>query len=339
MKRIIAASLMIVLAMLSAGCSRPVATSLPAAVDQHLEWIPRTAEGVIYVDLKSLRASALAKELEKDWGERMKPWREETDYRQFMEKAGFDIEKDLEQILVGMENGDHESMHSPTVIATGNFDEQKIISALDALREARREKGKPVFFSAAYGGKTISVTDDSAKAFYFADAHTVVFGKKAWVQSVIDGKTAGESVKHNEEVMALLQKLPFKNQCWMIANTTKLAERLSEELGAEGGFRGTRAMKSLQGVLFSAQVEEKAKLFGEALCDNEGNSRLLAEAAKGALATAKLAVSEDREAVDMLNRIKVELKGKSVEMRTDLDSAFFNKWLEKTKHRKAVAIR
>ena len=125
----------------------------------------------------------------------------------------------------------------------------------------------------------------------------------------------------------------------MIANTTKMAERISEELGAERGFQGTRAMKSLQGVLLSAQIEEQAKLYGEALCDNEENSRLLAQAAKGALATAKLSVSDDRDAVDMLNRIDVELKGKSVEMRADLDKAFFDKWLEKTKHGRAVAIR
>jgi hypothetical protein len=339
MKRIIAVLLVIGLAMFVAGCSRPAATSLPAAVDQRLEWIPKTAEGLVYLDLESLRASALAKELEEDWGERMRQWREDAEYRQFMEMTGFDIERDLQQILAGVENDEHESMGSPTVIATGNFDEQKIISALDSLRDVRHEHKRPAFFSETYGGKTIYVSDDSAKALYFVDAHTVLFGKKAWVQSVIDGKTAGESVKQNEAMMALLQQAPFKNQCWMVANTTKMAERISEELGPEGGFKGTRAMKSLQGVLFSAQIEAQAKLYGKALCDNEENSRLLAEAAKGALATAKLSVSDDRDAVDMLSGIDIALKGKSVEMRANLDKAFFDKWLEKVKHGKAVAIR
>jgi predicted DNA-binding ribbon-helix-helix protein len=60
---------------------------------------------------------------------------------------------------------------------------------------------------------------------------------------------------------------------------------------------------------------------------------------KGALATAKLAVSDDRDAVDMLNRFDIALAGKAVKMSARLDKAFFDKLRERAeKHGKAVAM-
>jgi hypothetical protein len=334
-------ALLLTLALWVAGCSRTVSTSLPAEVDQHLAWIPKTAEGLAYFDLQGMRQSELGQQLEKDWSEELAQLRGNRDYQEFLEKTGFDFEKDLQHVLVGMESGENHHRHSPTLVVMGNFDERKIISAIDSLREAHHNDKKPAFFTEVYGGKTLYVTtEDSAKALYFADVHTVVFGKKTWMQTVIDGKTTGESVKQNEAVTALMQKLPYKDQCWMIANTQQMAQRMAEELGERENFKGTRAIKSLQGVIFSAHVGEKANLYGEALCDNEENSKLLADAAKGALSAAKLSVSDDREAVDMLNRFAIEPKGKSVKFSADLDKAFFNKLREKAeKHGKAVAIR
>jgi hypothetical protein len=338
MKRHFFFVLLLLLGILAAGCSRPATTSLPAEVDQHLAWIPATVEGLAYFDLQSLRQSELAGSLEEDWRERITRFRENRDYREFLEKTGFDFEKDLHRVLAGAESDQHDEMNRPTLVATGNFDEQKIISALDSLREARH-RGKPHgLFAETYAGKTIYVTvEDSAHALYFADAHTVVFGEKAWVQKVIDGKTAGESVKQNEALMSLMERLPYKDQCWFIANTEEMAERVAEWLAEHRGFKGTRAVKALQGVIFSATVGEKARLYGEVLCDTEENCETLADAAKGALASAKLAVSDDREAVDMLNRIGINVEGKSVKISANLDKAFFDKMRERAEKHGRVA--
>jgi hypothetical protein len=183
------------------------------------------------------------------------------------------------------------------------------------------------------------VKERGEKAFYFADAHTLVAGSKEWVQAIIDGKTADRSVKQNAAAVELMDKLRFKDQCWFVANTAEVMEKMAEELGESRDFKGTRAVKAVQNIVFSAHLGQKAELYGEAVCDNEENSRLLADAAKGALATAKLAVSDDREAVDMLNRIGINKKGKSVEFAANLDKAFFDKLREKTeKHGKAIAM-
>jgi hypothetical protein len=301
--------------------------------------------GVAYFDVQSLRQSELGQALQKDWSDEIMRMREDREYKEWLERAGFDFESDLHSVLMGFHGDRHDSASTFAAVVTGNFDEQKIANTITAMRDSLRERHEEYkmsdFATETYGGKTLYVVKKHGeKAFYFADAHTLVAGNKGWVQAIIDGKTAGESVKQNEALTALMNKLPYADQCWLVANTAETMETLSEELGARGEFKGTRAVKSLQSVVLSAHVGAKADLHGEAWCDNEENSKLLADAVKGALATAKLAVSDDREAVDMLNRIDVDQAGKSVKFSANLDKAFFDKMREKAEgRRKAVAIR
>jgi hypothetical protein len=336
--------LLLALTILAGACSKTKTTPLPAAVDQHLAWIPQAVNSVAYFDVQSLRQSELGQALEKDFSEQIARMRERRGYKEMLEKAGFNVEKDLHTVLASFRGNRHEDSENFALVATGNFDEQKIVSTIkaahDSLAKYHEEHEAPNLTTETYNGKTLYVVEKHGeKAFYFPDAHTLVASDKAWVQAIIDGKTAGESVKQSEALTALMNKLVFRDQCWFVANTTEAMEALSEELGERGEFKGTRAVKSLQGVALSANVGKKANLYGEAWCDNEENSKLLADAVKGALATAKLAVSDDREAVDMLNRIDVDRTGKSVKFSANLDKAFFDKMREKAEgRRKAVAM-
>jgi hypothetical protein len=332
------------LAVLTVGCSKTKTTSLPAEIDQRLAWIPQAVNGVAYCDMQSLRQSELGKALEKDFSEKIAELREDRHFRKILEEAGFDIEKDLHSVLVGFHGGKHDSARTFALVAAGNFDEQKIINTIntmqDSLEKHHGEEEMREMIAETYNGKPLYVIKERGEnAFYFADAHTFVAGSKDWVQSIIDGKTAERSVKHNATITALLDQLRFKDQFWVVANTADAMERVAEELGEPGDFKGTRAVKAVQGVTFSAHVAQKAELYGEAICDNEENSKLLADAVKGALATAKLAVSDDREAVDMLNRIGIDMDGKSVKLMANLDKAFFDKLREKAeKHGKSIAM-
>lgn len=345
MKKRMAFTFLLALTILAGACSKTRTTALPATVDQHLAWIPQAVNGVAYFDVQSMRQSELGKALEKDFDEPIARMRGNRDYRKMLEMTGFDFEKDLHSVLMGFHGDRHDSADAFAAVVTGNFDEQKIIQGItamrDSLEEHHGERERPELETESYGGKNLYVVKKRDEmAFYFPDANTLVVGNKAWVQAVIDGKTADESVKQNEALTTLMNKLPYADQCWLVANTAETMETLSEELGARGEFKGTRAVKSLQSVALSANVGKKADLYGEAWCDNEENSKLLADAVKGALATAKLAVSDDREAVDMLNRIDVDRAGKSVKFSANLDKAFFDKMREKAEGRhKAVAWR
>ena len=341
MKKLIPFVLLSAFVLFAVGCSRSTSTSMSAAVEQHLAWIPQEVNSVAYFDVQSIRQSDLGKSLEKDFDDRIPRWRDDEDYKEFLEKSGFDVQKDLHSVLLGFEGDREKDARHFAVIATGNFDEQKIITAIKTAHDSTEfHHGRREFATETYNGKTIYVVkEDGEKACYFADANTLVAGNKEWIQAVIDGNSADKSVQKNAAVTALLSKLRYKEQCWFVANTTAMMEKVAEELSESGEFKGTRAVKAVQNIVFSANVGSKAELYGEALCDSEDNSQLLTEAMKGALATAKLAVSDDRDAVDMLNRVDVDQAGKAVKMSASLDKAFFDKMRERAeKHGKAVAL-
>jgi hypothetical protein len=344
MKKQTLLGLFLIFAMMAFGCSKTKVTALPSEVDQHLAWIPQTVSGVAYCDVQSMRQSELGKALEKDFSEQMAEMRRDRHFKEMLEKAGFDIEKDLRSVLVGFHGGEADGMRTFAFVATGNFDEQRIVNTINVMRDSLEKhhgaRETPELMTETYSGKTLyAFAEHGEKAFYFADAHTFIAGNKDWVQSIIDGNTSNQSVKQNAAISALMDKLRFKDQCWLVANTTEAMEKMAKELSESHSFKGTRAVKAVQGVTFSANVGQRAEIYGEALCDSEENSKLLVDAIKGALATAKLAVSDDREVVDMLNRIDVNMAGKLVKFSADLDKAFFDKLREKAeKHGKAVAM-
>ena len=341
MKKNVSLFLLMLFAVLVAGCARTSSTAMSPTVAQHLAWIPQEVNSVAYFDLQSLQQSELGKSLEKDFDHKISRWRDDEDYREFLDKTGFDVEKDLHNVLMGFEADNREVSRHFAVIATGNFDEQKIIEAIKTARDSMDfHHRQSELASETYNGKTIYIVkDDGEKACYFADAHTLVAGSREWIQTVIDGKSADKSVQKNAAIAELLGKLRYKEQCWFVANTAMMMEKVADELGESGAFKGTRAVKAVQNVVFSAKVGNQADLYGEALCDSDDNSQLLTEAMKGALATAKLAVSDDREAVDMLNRVDVNQAGKAVKMSASLDKAFFDKMRERVeKGGNAVAL-
>ncbi len=341
MKKPILFTLLAALALFAVSCSRSTSTSMSSAVEKHLAWIPQEANSVAYFDVHSIRQSNLGKSLEKDFDDKISRWRHDEDYKGFLEKSGFDIEKDLHSVLLGFEGDREKDSRHFAVIATGNFDEQKIIAAIKTADDSTEfHHRRHEIATETYNGKTIYVVkEEGEKACYFADAKTLVAGNKEWIQAIIDGNSADKSVQKNSAVATLLGKLRYKEQCWFVANTTAMMEKVADELGEGGDFKGTRAVKAVQNIVFSANIGSKAELYGEALCDSEDNSQLLTEAMKGALATAKLAVSDDRDAVDMLNRIDVDQTGKAVKMSASLDKAFFDKMRERAeKHGKAVAL-
>jgi len=341
MNKFIPFFLLLTLTLFAAGCSRSTSTSMSVTVEQHLAWIPQEVNSVAYFDVQSLRQSELGKSLEKDFDNKISRWRDDEDYKEFLDKTGFDVDKDLHNVLMGFDANDRDTSQRFAVIATGNFDEQKIIEAIKTAHDSMEfHHDKSELASETYNGKTIYVIkEDGEKACYFADAHTMVAGSKDWIQAIIDGKSADKSAQKNAAITGLLGKLRYKDQCWFVANTATMMEKVAAELGESGDFQGTRAVKAVQNIVFSAKVGSKADLYGEALCDSDDNSQLLTEAMKGALATAKLAVSDDREAVDMLNRVDVDQAGKAVKMSASLDKAFFDKMRERVeKGGPAVAL-
>lgn len=324
------------------GCARRGKTTLPSALQDDLAKLPQEVQSVFYADVQSLQNSKLGKEFRKEFDSEMQKHRHHEDYKEFIEATGFDLQKDLHSALVGMQvtrdaNGDSAGhMHGAVfAILKGAFDESKIVSHIQAKQQ---EKGKEEMVVATYNGKTIYTGPRGRYAAYFAEANTLVVGTQDWVKMIIDNKLEGKNLLANGALMNLIHQLPHKDQLWAVGIPGELMERITSELSKHEDFKGGHALRSLQSGMLSARVNAAANLWASASCSNEEDSRLMSDALKGVLAMAKLAVSDDRELVDMLNRFEIKAKGTEVHMAAKIDKAFFEKMREKRAVRKVATL-
>jgi len=326
-----------------AACSKGGKTTLSSTLQEDLAKLPQDVQSVFYADVQSLQNSELGKECRKMFDSAM-AHREhhDEDYKKIMEATGFDPEKDLHSILVAMqagldENGDStEHMDGAAfAIIKGNFDESKIVAHIQAKEQ---EKGKHELVIESYNGKTLYTGPREKFAAYFANVNTVIAGKQDWVKMVIDNQLEGKGLTSNSGMMGLISQLPHKEQLWAVGMPGKLMERMAAELSKHEDFKGGHALRSLQSGMLSARVNAEADIWATAKCSTEEASRLMADAIKGALAMAKLAVSDDREMVDMLNRFEIEATGAEVNFTGKVDKAFIEKLKEKQAEKRMALL-
>ena len=77
------------------------------------------------------------------------------------------------------------------------------------------------------------------------------------------------------------------------------------------------------------KVGQDLQFAGEGEFADAENAELFHDAVKGALAAAKLSMSGDREAVDVLNKIEIKIKGSRVVVNSQINKADVDKLVAK----------
>lgn len=314
--------------LILAACGRPEKSGVSSAVSSDLGRLPKDLQTLGYADLQSLRGSELGQQFRAAIDSQMIKEHHGEDYQAFVEATGFDVRKDVHAVLVGAQAHFADSTRhvegAGFAVVRGAFDEGRIVAYLQS-----KEHGEHKLTTTTYNGKTIYTGPRGKQAAYFADAGTLIVGTEEWLKLVIDNQLSGKTALENQELMGMIGELRHKDQLWAVGTTGNLMDRLAAELGKEEHFKATKSLRSLRSGLFSAQVGATAELWGTMTCGTEEDGRLMADALKGALAMAKLAVSDDRDMVDMLNRFEVEAKGARVQLSGKIDKPFLDKLKEK----------
>ncbi len=311
------------------ACGQSGKSSLSTAVQDDLAKLPKNVQSVFYADVQALKNSELGKEIHQEMDSTMaRHHHRDEGYKEFMEATGLDLEKDVHSVLVGLQahvDNSEQMKHmdgEAFAVVKGNFDEAKIISY---VQEKEKEEGRTGLVIVEYNGKKIYSGPRAKHSAYFADASTVIVGSEEWVKQVIDSKLGADNLTANADLMKLIGQLPHKNQLWAVGMPGDVMDRVASELSKHEGFKAAHTLRSLKSGMMSAQVNSTADLWASATCTTEEDSRLMSEALKGALAMAKLAVSDDRELVDMLNRFEIEAKGTEVHVSGKIDKVFLEK--------------
>lgn len=325
-----------VLAMLlsSHGCSSeqaPREASASVSSLSHLSLLPAQTSLVVYANFEAMRQTPFGKELSGEFADKKAEWEHDSDYLEFLETTGLDPQKDIYEIWISSlgRKDDYDNRDDGGVIIRGSFDQGRI------HKYVKRENRYRMRQEAHKGYEVYIIEDrqDEEFAYAFLNSETVVLGRERWLKSVLDlSKNDGENVLSNPVMADYIRDIPRKEHFWGILNINELTDRWAEEIRRHGSsFKGTESLEKMKSFMFYTHLDQKADVNLKGIFATEEEAELFADMLKGFKAMAKMLVSDDREAIDMLNDIKIRNRGNTINISGQIDKDFFEKVEEKRK--------
>ncbi len=288
----------------------------------YLTLVPKGTNILFYANLQELRGTPLGEELHEGIKIKLNN-KNNADYFEFTEETGLDPDKDINEIFFGSFNRDDDSVSG--IIATGELEQKRIAKYLTRERDSS-------FDEKDYNGYAVFVSTESREheEIAFLNAHTIVAGDHDWVKTVLDNNdNKSSSILDNQEMGREIKKIRRDNQFWGVMNLAEASHSWADKLKKKSSFRGTDSIKNIQSVIFYTQVGKKANMHVKGNFTTAEEAELLAETITGFKAMAKLLMADDREAIDMLNEIKIGTEGQILEISAKVDKQFFEKFKEK----------
>ena len=103
------------------------------------------------------------------------------------------------------------------------------------------------------------------------------------------------------------------------------ADNMTNGFGGNMPYGELPAMKSIEKVSFSMNVNDYLNIDAAGHFSDSEKAELFHDSIKGMLSIAKLAVSTDRDAVDVLNKFDISVKDNVVHVDVELSKADFEK--------------
>lgn len=185
-----------------------------------LAYVPADAAVVAYADVSSIMSSQLRQQLKQ-----VMPDQPHDGQREFQEKTGIDIERDIDYVVASMTSVEPGHPNG-LVVARGRFD----IVRLEGLA---REHGATV---EDYRGKRLVTSSQEANGEHFTLAFLepglIAVGSTTAVRHAIDANMSAQSVTGNDEMMRLVTEIAGMNNAWAVGRFDVLARQaqLPEEI-------------------------------------------------------------------------------------------------------------
>jgi hypothetical protein len=319
------AFLLLVILFAALGCSDKSGPKELAetAVANHLSLLPETSHLLIYANVKALQQTPFGQSLAERFDRQARLDHNDEDYRRFKEYTGFVFERDVQEIWIGGVSQTESKNGSGGAIVRGQFDAQKIIEY------AKKQRRSPLL-EEDFDGHTIYRSENNRDdlAFCFLSSETVALGDEPWLKNVIRQRKSGKGVMDNSTMSRLIAGVPQKQYFWGIVDMGD--GRWTDGLRKHGApFKGAESLEKMRSLIFYADVAEKAELVMKGDFASAEEAELFADMLNGFKAMAKMMVSDDKEAIDMLNDIRIKTDGAGLQLTMNIDKDFFDKLEEK----------
>ena len=228
-------------------------------------------------------------------------------FKELEEKTGLNPERDIEQVIFAGTPG-RSGHESGVVVALGRFDRAKISSLIETEKKvtSKSVQGVTVYLFAE-GQK-------GAGAVAFVDDRTLVMGSQAAVEAAILSQSqGGKSLKQNQTIMALLERVRPDATFWAVGDQSVL-ENMPKSVPAPGGQGGQITLPGLRNISVSGDMEPMiaVEITGEA--NDESAAKNLADVVRGFVALAALQANQKPELKELASAVSVTTEAKQVKV-------------------------
>lgn len=306
----------------SAGTVQPDTASLAL--------LPAQATTVFGLDLEALRASPLYGAWRQKVGEKLGDKLRDKQYAEFVQRTGFDPERDLGAVTAGVwRQSVTPGRDEPVFLAvvTARY-RRSSLSAFLAEKGGSLQNYRGFEFlgpeKPQHGVRRGSANSQPAVAL--VDDHTILAGSALAVKQALDRKLQpGRSVLDNKALLERVQKIGAENQLWAVSLSPGAV--LPKELPPAGQQANVlRVLQGLESSTFALNATAGLRLLLEGTCANDEDARTLAEAARGLLAMLRLAAPADHpEALELLNGFQIEQQARQVRITGEVTAQLLDK--------------
>ena len=294
------------LAMLLWQCGRGP-ESMSSDMSRRLAMMP-ASDGLVYVNLDQIRASDFYQLFLDSLDGKMNHDRRMSE---FIEVTGVDPRKDVQEIYAAVNPGKGSGEERFLAVVIGRYDPEKVIRYIEENDQhqklAREDYNGLTLFSDAHG---------NGPSFAFVDNRQAVVGSREWVKSWLDQNKSGKG--GNAANRDLATDVKYKNGAWMVLNAGEMVDEFMNEMGRSPEVRRFSALEAIEKVNLSFSFTDRILMDGSGRFTDAANAELFRDAVKGLLAAAKLTVSGDRDAVDVINKIDISTDKNQVRINTEM---------------------
>ena len=281
-------------------CAEPGKTPFPAEMQQRIQLMPGTTGGIAYVNVsKMLNSDFLEIQSLPNWKDKL----EDGKYREFQEKTGFDNQMDVDELYMVISPSDGNNKPSFLAAAYGKYDEHRII---EFVNEKSRTKK---LTASEYRDYKIYRTKHDKMALCFIDDNVLLAGNEKLLKKWLDNFT---DKKNNDVWLKKVDKVKYKSGAYFVINAREFVDEMISKIENRRNIKKIRPLRKIRDIALSADLNSGLRFDGMGSFSDAENAELFYDAVKGLLSGAKLTLSDDRDAVDIINKIDVEHDGDKV---------------------------
>jgi hypothetical protein len=179
-----------------------------------------------------------------------------------------------------------------------------------------------------YKDHKLYTIDKNELTFCFADNKWLFAGVESLVKSSLDDFVADDMVDFDPELLTRINRIKYKKGMWFTLDAREMLQEISEKMAKHPEGRRLSSIKSIQNFQVSTRLDDKIWFSATGNFSDEEKAELFHDALKGGIATLKLSVSEDRAAVDVLNKIEISADGSQVHLEFNMSKEDIEKLKE-----------